>query len=235
MKNWKKTFTYRGKRYVTQEFGEGEEMREVRFYPNQLGILEDLASLSEPITTAINKIMGAEGRNYTTETKSSSEGDYSVEETVIGATDPDALRARVQEREEGINGLVKALGNQRNLRLMGKAWMDSMKEEFGRVRGGHSPEQVEEFLFGDGDGYEGLEVPDMVQIMSGWLRANSKVFGQMGERLVGYVKAQVESRLQSQSTSEEDETNPTSGDDSKTQSSQPSDTDSSLETSKSST
>jgi hypothetical protein len=232
MKNWKSTFTYKSKRYVEQPVGDDENV--VRFYPNQLGILEQLAELSDPITEAINKLMGAEGRNYQTETKSYVEGDMQVEETVIGSTDRESMRARVEERGEGIKSLVAALGNGRNLRLFGLAWMDSMKEEFGRKRGGHSPEMVEEFLFGDGEDYEGLEVPQMIQIMSGWLRANAKVFGDLGERLVGFVKAQMEQRLRDESTSDEG-AETTNGEGSKIPSSQPSDSDSPLATSKSST
>jgi len=234
--SWKKNFTYKGERHVEATVGE----QEIRFYPNQLGILEKLATLSDPVTAAINMLMGTEGRDYETVTKHFTEGEgesaVTSEETIIGVTSPESMRERLSQREEGIKQLLSMIGDGRNLRLLGVAWIDSMKEIFPRKKGGPGPELVEEFLFGDGDEYDGLEIPQMIQIMIGWMRANANILGGMGEQLIGYVKGQMESRLQSVSTSDSDEgTDPISGEDSKMQLSPVSDSDSDSTTSKSST
>jgi hypothetical protein len=229
--NWKKTFTYKGKRSVEATVGGND----VKFYPNQLGILQDLASLSQPVAKAINLLVGAEGRDHNTVSKSFTEGEGKntvvVDETIIEAVSAESKQFRTQQREDGIATIVNMLGDTKNLHIMGMAWMDSMRDEFPRKRGGYDPKSVDEFLYGEEGAdddhtlYQGLEVPQMMEIMSGWMRANAKVFGEVGERLVGYVKNQMASRLQNDSVSTEEPT-PNSGDSSKTPSSQLSPSDS---------
>ena len=226
--SWKNKLSYKASRAVEQTVN-GEKMR---FYPNQLGILEDLATLSKPVTRAINLLVGNEGRNYKTDTKSFTEGRGDkavvVEETVIHSSDQGSIAARIKERDDAIGGLIDMIGDGRNLRLLGKAWMDSMMDEFPRKRGGAQPQEVEEFLFGDGKDWGGLEIPTMIEMMGGWLRANSRVFGELGEKLVGVAKAKIEEHLRAASTSVQP--NPTNGSDSKTPSSPPSPSDSDSKT-----
>jgi hypothetical protein len=102
--------------------------------------------------------------------------------------------------------------------------MDSLRDEF-PMQKDRSAAEVDEFLDGDGDGYEGLDLPQMRDLIVGWMQANSKVFGSAGEQVVGLVKGRLES-LRSESPSTEE--SPTSGASSKTPSSEPSDSDSSL-------
>lgn len=188
--NWKKTFgSYKTRRFIAKEVGGAT----VHFFPNRVGVLEEAAELTEPITRAVALAMGAgDARDVETHTKTQSNDDFMINEVNVKPSDLKVLKAKQEHREEVIADLLKIFTSRPRLIRLARIWMDSMSELFPRHRDVPSLAEAEEFLFGDGEEYAGLEIPQMVDIVSGWLQANSKAFGEMGEKMVALVKEQME-------------------------------------------
>lgn len=231
MANWKNRFTIKSKVFVEREI-DGQKFR---FYPNRIGLLEELAEVTKPIGMALAAFMDQdETRNVTTESfkdkvrtnlKTNEEtADSAVNRTVVAAPSPEVSAHRRKQRESVVDSLFGAVASVRNRVLLGRLLMDSLREDFPYKKEGYSPAEIEEFLYGDGEGYEGLQLPTLVQLCQGWIAANGKVFGDMGERVAGLVKGRL-AQLQKLQTTEEQAAD---GADSTIPSSEPSATDSSL-------
>lgn len=235
---WKDRFTYNSKSAVEHVVNGNT----IRFYPNRIGLLTELAEVSKPIAHALATLFG-EGRSDATsvserysdkprkDIKSGVEtAESTVDKITVEAVTPEVADHRRTERNKAIDELLDGLTNERNRTLFGRLLMDSMRDEFPYKKNRPAPE-VEAFLDGDGERYEGLDMPMLVALVTGWLKANAKVFGSTGERLAGLVKGKLEA-LQVPSTSGET-TSTAGGSSSKTPSSEPSDSDSSGDSSKS--
>lgn len=189
------------------------------FYPNRISQLQQLRGLSAVVMKCMGNLF-ADNRgdaDAVTETGSDEDG-FQIQKTTVAAVSTEVLRYRAEQQRAAIEELF-SLVDRRNLMLLGEMLMDSMREEFQYSRQ-RSPQEVESFLFGDlneetGEIEGGLDTTLLVSLMQGWIQANSKVFGSMGEKMVGLVKG----RLRVASGLEE---SPTSGPSSKTASSQPS-------------
>lgn len=199
MAHWKDRFTYNSKSAVEHEVNGGK----LRFYPNRIGLLAELAEVSKPVAHALSALFG-DGRNDTTsisesykdkpkkDIKSGVETAESVVDKItVEALSPEIAGYRRKERDTAIDELLDGLTNERNRLLFGRLLMDSLRDEFSYKKDRPAPE-VEEFLFGDGEKYEGLDTPMLVQMVTGWLKANAKVFGSVGEKMAGLVKGKLE-------------------------------------------
>jgi len=207
-----KRFTFRGKRYI-----EGEVAGETfRFYPNRMALLEQARDLSQPIAQAISILFADETKDNDSAVKRHHEGEFYMEDITTTAISTEMATYRQKQRSEAITTIMGSLADARSVILLGKLFMDSLREEF-PYKKERSAREVEEFLYGeepseDGEegesAYEGLDMPVLIQLFSGWMRANSKVFGDLGEKVVGLIKGRLE-QLQPDSNSEM--TIPTSG------------------------
>lgn len=220
--SWKQRVkTFQERRAVKHEI---EEFGEIAFYPNRISQLQQLRGLSQTVMNCMGTLFSDNrgDADQVVETGTDEDG-FTVQKTSVQAVSTDVLAYRAKQQREAIEELF-SLADRRNLMLLGEMLMDSMRDEFpyARQRG---PQEIEEFLFGSkdeetGEVEGGIDMVLFVAMMQGWIKANSKVFGDVGEKLVGLVKG----RLQAASGSEEGPTT-TSGPSSKTESSQPSPTD----------
>lgn len=198
MDTWKDRFMTNSSSAVTHEVN-GHKLR---FYPNRIGLLADLAEISKPIAHALGTLFNDERaeRASTSEVFSDKfrkdlktdieSADSKVEKMIVHATTPELSEHRRKERNAAIDELLGGLTNTRNRILIGRLMMDSLREEF-PYKKDRTAAEVEEFLDGDGEQYQGLDTPTLVQMVVGWLKANSKVFGATGEKVVELVKGKL--------------------------------------------
>lgn len=229
MASWKERFTYNSKSAVEHEVNGNT----LRFYPNRIGLLTELAEISKPIAHALATLF-SDNQDRSSSTENHKEGvkkdkagvetaAYQVEKITVNAVSPETADHRKRTRDAAIDELIDSLTNERNKILFGRLLMDSLREEFGYKKD-RPVVEVEHFLEGDGEQYEGLDAPMMAQLVGGWLKANAKVFGSTGEKMAGLVRGKLE-LLRDPSMSGE-MTKPADGSNSKIPSSAPSDTDS---------
>ena len=227
---WKKRFTFRDKRSIEHEVS-GEKFR---FYPNRMALLTEARDLAEPVAKAISVLFADESRDSGSGVKRHREGEgdssFYMEDIQTEPITKEMAEYRQGERDRAIESIFGTLADARSRLLLGKLFMDSLRDEF-PYREDRSTADVEEFLYGsesEDDEYDGLDMPVLIELFRGWMKANAQTFGDVGEKLVGLVRSKME-RLQTESDSEE--TDPTNGSSSKNPSSQPSDTDSQPSTS----
>jgi hypothetical protein len=215
---WKNRMTFRGKRHVEHEV-EGQTFN---FYPNRIALLQEAAELSQPVADAIMTLMnGPKDSDSGSKFVRQQDGDFVREDTEASAPTIEVLEYRRKERSDAIKQVFDALGDPRSRLLLGKLLMDSLREEF-KFSNERSTSEIEEFMYGDGEEYAGLDTPVLFSFLTGWMKANARVFGKSGESLVGLVKKKLDN-LQVESLLEEEPTGtaPTNGSSSKTPSSQP--------------
>lgn len=223
--SWKQRVkTFQERRAVTHTI---DGMGELRFYPNRISQLQQLKGVSETVMKCMGTLFSDNrgDADAVTETGTDETG-FQIQKTRVSAVSTEVLEYRAKQQRVAIEELFSLL-DRRNMMLLGEMLMDSLRDEFTYARQ-RAPQDVEEFLFGAGEeaGEAAMDLPLFVGLMQGWIKANSKVFGDMGEKLVGLVKG----RIQVVSGLEGD---PTSGPSSKTASSQPSPTDGASSDSKS--
>jgi hypothetical protein len=213
--SWRKRFTFRDKRSIKHTVN-GQEFR---FYPNRMGLLTEARDLSGPIAKAINTLFADQSRDAGSNVKRQHDGDFFMEDITTQSIDIEMAKHRLRERNEAIETILGTLADSRSMILLGRLFMDSLRDEFEYVRD-RPAREVGAFLYGDEDGeessYEGLDMPQLVELFRGWMKANATVFGEAGESLVGLVKAKIEGLADSNS----EKTDPTSGEPSKTPTSQ---------------
>jgi len=207
-------FTFRGKRYVEHDVG-GESFR---FYPNRMALLEEARDLSAPIAKSISILFADETKDTKSNVKRHQEGEFFMEDITTEAISTGMAQHRQGERDKAIETILASL-DARSIILVGKLFMDSLRDEFPYKRQ-RSAREVEEFLYGvecveseEDEEYTGLDMPMLIQLFSGWMKANAKVFGELGEKLTGLVRGRLD-QLQGDSNSET--TTPVSGSSSKT-------------------
>jgi hypothetical protein len=212
--SWHKRFTFRDKRSIKHDVCG----REFRFYPNRMALLTEARDLSGPIAKAINTLFVDQSRDASSTVKRQHEGDFFMEDIQTEGLAIDMAKHRLVERNDAIETVLGTLADPRSILLLGKLFMDSLRDDFPYSKDRKAAD-VEEFLFGDDDGddaeYQGLDMPMLVELFRGWMKANATVFGEAGESLVGLVRAKIEGIANSNSET----TDPTNGDPSKTPSS----------------
>jgi len=220
--SWRKRFTFRDKRSIKHAVS-GQEFR---FYPNRMALLTEARDLSAPIAKAINTLFADQSRDSGSAVKRQFEGDFSLEDIKTEPISIEMAEHRMAERNGAIETILNTLADSRSIILLGRLFMDSLRDDFDYARDRKASE-VEEFLFGedgeDGNEYEGLDMPVLVELFQGWMKANASVFGASGESMVGLVKAKIEGIVSERAS---EMTDPTNGAPSKTPTSPQSEPDS---------
>lgn len=217
---WKDRMTFRDQRYVESEVGG----KLLRFYPNRMALLTEARDLSAPVAQAISVLFADQSRDSASHVKRLKDGGQNggqMEEITTEAVSQEMADYRQKQREGAITKIMDTLADQRSKLLLGKLWMDSLRDEF-PYRKTRPVSEVEEFLYGsekEDDGYTGLDLPAMIEMFQGWMKANAKVFGDQGEKMVGLVRAKLV-EAGGAPLSGKVQTEPTSGGDSKIPSSQ---------------
>lgn len=219
--SWRKRFTFRDKRSIKHTVN-GQEFR---FYPNRMALLTQARDLSEPIAKAINVLFADQSRDSASAVKRTNDGDFFMEDIKTEGLDIEMAKYRISERAEAITTIMGTLADHRSLILLGTLFMDSLRDDFSYSKERHASE-VEDFLYGSDDedsDYHGLDMPVLVELFQGWMKANALTFGEAGEKMVGLVKAKLEETVVVSNSEKPDSTN---GKSSKTPSSPQLDTDS---------
>ncbi len=213
---WKDKFTFRERHFVEHDVCGSK----LRFYPNRVGLLHELAEVSKPIAAALASLFADQRNDAAVTDETMVQADTTIRKSTVQAVAPEVLRLRAEERERAIGSMIDAVSDQRNRLLLGRLLMDSLREDFPYDRE-RSSEQVEEFLYGDGkpDGYPGLDAPALAAMVAGWIKANSKVFGAAGEQIAAAARERLGGPL---GRSPSETPSPTDGSNSRTPSSEPS-------------
>lgn len=184
---WKDRFTFRERHHVEHEVC-GTSLR---FFPNRVGLLHDLAEVSKPVASALAALFTDRSGDSGTVEKLSQQGDVIVKESTYEATSPEVIQLRARERDAAVAALLGAVADPRNRLLLGRLLMDSLREEFPYHVDRPAPE-VEEFLYGSKDGpYQGLDVPALTAMIGGWIKANAKQFGRVGEQIAAEIEGRI--------------------------------------------
>lgn len=203
--SWRKRFTFRDKRSIKHEVN-GQEFR---FFPNRMALLTEARDLAEPIAKAINTLFADQSRDAGSAVKRTHEGEFFMEDITTKPLDIEMAKHRVDERAEAIKTIMGTLADARALMLLGKLFMDSLREDFPYSKD-RNPKDVDEFLYGDDEEdseYTGLDAPVLVELFQGWMKANATTFGTSGESLVGLVKTKIEGIVSEQASETTDPTN----------------------------
>lgn len=212
--SWKDRFTFRDARYVEAKVGD----KTLRFYPNRMALLTEARDLSAPVAQAISVLFADQSRDASSHVKRLKDGGKDggqMEEITTEAITKDMAEYRQKQREQAIEKIMGTLADERAKLLLGKLWMDSLRDEF-PYRKSRPASEIEEFLYGserDAD-YTGLDLPMMIDLFKGWMQANAQVFGTEGEKMVGLVRAKVAEAAGARPSGLA-KTEPTSGDASK--------------------
>ena len=206
-----------------------DELGELKFYPNRIAQLERLKGVSATVIESIASLFSDQRADAAAVTESGTDTEgFTVSKTTVSAVSVEVMAYRAKEQSGAISKLLDIV-DRRNLMLLGEMFMDCLRDEFVYAKQ-RAPQDVEEFLYGapkadeeadtmQGDG--SLDLTLFVGLFQGWMKANAKVFGDVGEKLVGLVRA----RLQTASSENLETPIPTSGEGSKTVSSPPAPTD----------
>lgn len=203
--SWKKRF-FRERTFVERDV-QGVKMR---FYPNRLRALSEIRDISKPVATAINTLLSGGDRDMSSvveETNDEAEQFYN-QKVSTEALSKEMAEYRNASRNDAIEVLIDTLCDQHNQVLLGRLWMDSLQDEFPYDKK-RSSADVEEWLFGDDEDYNGLDLPIMVDICAGWLAANGKSFGDSGESLGRLLKQRVTALKQEDSSETKEPTSST--------------------------
>jgi len=175
--SWKDVRTYRSRDSVEHEVNGVK----IRFYPNRMRLLPELTELSVPVAKALAELLDPSRSDAAMTEKTMTQGDTIIRESTVAAAAPDAVAARAASRDAAIEALLGALGDARNRLRMGRLLMDSLADLF-PYHADRPPAEVEEFLYG-GAGAEGLDLPLLSELVTGWIMANAKQFSRVGELL----------------------------------------------------
>jgi hypothetical protein len=217
---WKDRFTFRERHFVDHDVA-GTKLR---FFPNRVGLLHELAEVSKPVASAMAALFADRSADVGSTEKVMTQGDTIIRECSVQGASPEILKMRSQEREKAVNSLVDALSDPRNRLLVGRLLMDSLRDEF-PYSADRPPAEVEEFLYGDRASYEGLDLPILSDLIGGWIKANARVFGKAGESVAALARERLGGAAASPSRPEaspSESQSPSDGSPSRTPSSPPS-------------
>jgi hypothetical protein len=212
--SWQDKFTFRDKRFTEHEVAGNV----LRFYPNRLALLIEARDIATPVASAINTLFVDESKDSGSSVKRHQEGEgddaFWMEDIKTEAITEEMATFRITQRKDAIETIMGTLADKRSLILLGRLFMDSLRDEFS-YKIERPTSEVEEFLYGhegaDSE-YQGLDTPVLVDLFRGWMKGNAKVFGAVGEQMVGLVKQRLEDLRDSNSETPD----PTNGDSSKT-------------------
>lgn len=214
--SWKEVRTYRSRESVEHEVN-GVKLR---FYPNRMRLLGELAELSTPVAKALAELLDPSRRDTPMTEKVSTQGDVVVKESTVAESSPAVMQARAAARDAAIQSLLSALGDPRNRLRLGRLLMDSLADEF-PFAADRAPAEVEEFLYGNKE-QEGLDLPLLADLLKGWIKANAKQFSKAGELVAARLGDLGGLVSQPPSPSPSETATPSDGSSSKTPSSPPS-------------
>lgn len=203
--------------HLDQEVGE----HTLRFYQNRIGLLADLAEVTKPIVGALTTLFDRAPSDTGCTTERYNQGTQdAMERIIVDAITPEMAAFRATQKREAVQAIIDTFMGARQRLLLGRVLMDSLRDEF-PYKKDRTTAEIEAFLYGNAEGYDGLETTTLIALVTGWAKANGnafgKLFGDMGEKVVGLVRGKMDAlRLV---------TDPTSGDDSKTASPEPSTSD----------
>lgn len=176
--SWKNKSNVFAKKFVSRQIGESEW----RFYPVSVGRIFELRETIKDIFTAASALFASNKDDVAQEIENITQGkDNQIQRTNISAISVELATLRDKQRKDSIASAVEALLSERNKIMLGRLLADSLREEFERDV---KEEEIKQFM-------DTLDLGTLVEFLMGFIEANAKVFGPLGER----VRATVQSKL----------------------------------------
>lgn len=136
-------------------------------------VLSRLAGHVSTLLTPNNKDQGGTEETYV-------EGGTTVSKTEYHPINPDLARLRTAQREKAVQGAISELLDGKNCAAIGRLLMDSLRDDFPRSET-RTDEQCAHFV-------ESMDAPILVQFLRGLMRANGRMFGDLGKELGRVVR-----------------------------------------------
>jgi hypothetical protein len=171
---------------------------EVKFYPVSVAKAFKLKSLAGPIGNLVNCLgqknlaTGSETQRFVGE-----DGEPGGEIFKAFAIDPVLEEQQAARRSKAIQDLIVQVTNKENYETFAEILMDSMKDVFPRGDRNNPPPQA--FL-------DSVPLPVLPALVAGLIDANKEVFGSLGEKLQGVVRAKLGAAMDDMAAEPETET-----------------------------
>lgn len=164
------------------EVDEGD-IRNLKFFPISPLRLTGLRDAFGTVLKSLGGLVKDDNQLSDNRVTRKTEGEFI--EIVTEPTAVDTLRFRQKQREDGLEGMMNVLLHKENMVGVALVIMDSLREEF--TREGNEDEASDKtrataFL-------SDTDLPVIVQMIHGVIKANKKVFAPLGQKLAAAAKA----------------------------------------------
>lgn len=159
------------------------------FYPLSTKVLFRLRGLTGPLAGAISTLFedGEKDQGQVHREFSASDGEGGGAETQILPITPELAQMRTSSRERAVRALIDAITDTKNKIIIGLIVCDSMRDVFPR---GMTDDDVCEFVDDDE-----LTMDVVVEMVTGVVKANKRVFGPLGDKVSGMMGKATETAL----------------------------------------
>ena len=175
--SWKNKTNVFAKKFVSRQIGEATW----NFYPVSVGRVFELRETIKDLFTSMSALFASNKDDVGQEIEKITQAGGEIQRTNISAISVELAMLRDKQRKESIGAAIEALLSERNKIMLGRLLADSLREEFSRDC---PDDEIKSFM-------SELDLGTLVEFLMGFVEANAKVFGPLGER----VRATVQSKL----------------------------------------
>lgn len=151
----------------------------LKFYPLSLNAVHKLKSIGKPVAKALSMVFvdtkADVGKNIKEVTNPVDR--ITMTETTIDPISPDLAKLREAQRSQGIEEIMSALTDPATMRDVVHVIMDSLRDDFPT----RSETEVADFI-------SKTDVPTVVELLQGVVKANAGVFSPLVERLTEQMR-----------------------------------------------
>lgn len=142
------------------------------FYPLSMSLLFELRNLAKPVLESLHTLFSSRERD-TPSSVIRADGPEGGMRQELGAVSPELAAQRTTEQERAVGRIVEALCDQRNQTVLCKIVLDSIRPREDELPTQKDAEKLQ----------AALDLPTMVSMLVGVVKANAGVFGDLGERI----------------------------------------------------
>lgn len=161
---------------------------EFNFYPVRVArvVSGEMKTLVEPITRAASVMFDSSARDVQITEEVTPDGMVVRQHNAIS---PELAQFRAKRRDKVIDEAMGILLRDETRYALGRLIMDSLRDDHPNKN--PSEEEVAEFVDADA-----MDIPVFIEFIKGFLKANTAMFGDLGNSLRGIVKQKMEEALQ---------------------------------------
>jgi hypothetical protein len=157
---------------------------DLNFYPLSLRVAFELRALSGPISSALSVMFSDSDNDRGWSKRTFSQEDGTVGETTEAEPSPkETIEFRLNSKREAIATAFETLTDAKNGMIIGKIIADSLREEFERNLDTNT---IQDFI-----NSEDLDILSLKQLIVGVAKANQRVFGETGKKVVRTLEEEV--------------------------------------------